>query len=279
MNTWQKIIGQGSLSWPHPSSWWYHQSGPPSSSPALVCIGILRTHGVFKPAMTHEHASKTLWELCPKKVEYFIFPIVIKHIENHIWPSVELFLKCFCSIFSIESAGLPTCQCVVLHFLMDGGWWLTLSIWGHLSLHDSLLSNTMANTRQSIYLSIYLSIHSQIKEIIYNCTRLYCTYAIGLDVCNGNVLLFSDRCLQKLSTTSSSGKKCHEYVRARCIKTPLMTPTAAKPNTPLKRMVSRLKAGLRSSCASRATGTQVPRVIWNIVSIPGDKDQLMMVLQ
>jgi hypothetical protein len=30
-----------------------------------------------------------------------------------------------------------------------------------------------------------------------------------------------------------------------------------------------LKAGLRSSCASRATGTQVPRVIWNIVSIPG----------
>mmetsp|Transcript_42695 Transcript_42695/g.92837 ORF Transcript_42695/g.92837 Transcript_42695/m.92837 type:complete len:230 (-) Transcript_42695:363-1052(-) len=52
-----------------------------------------------------------------------------------------------------------------------------------------------------------------------------------------------------------------------CIKTPLMTPTAAKPNTPLKRMVSRLKAGLRSSCASRATGTQVPRVIWNIVSI------------
>jgi len=59
------------------------------------------------------------------------------------------------------------------------------------------------------------------------------------------------------------------YLRARCIKTPLMTPTAAKPNTPLKRMVSRLKAGLRSSCASRATGTQVPRVIWNIVSIPG----------
>ena len=114
-----------------------------------------------------------------------------------------------------------------------------------------------------------LSIYPQIKEIIYNCTRLYCTYAIGLDVWNGNVLLFSDRCLQKLSTTSSSGKKCHEYLRARCIKTPLMTPTAAKPNTPLKRMVSRLKAGLRSSCASRATGTQVPRVIWNIVSIPG----------
>ena len=144
----------------------------------------------------------------PKKVEYFIFPIVIKHIENHIWPSVELFLKGFCSIFSIESAGLPSCQCVVLHFLMDGGWWLTLSIWGHLSLHDSLLSNTMANTRQSIY--------PQIKEIIYIyttvITRLYCTYAIGLDVCNGNVLLFSDRCLQKLSTTLSSGKKCHFFI-------------------------------------------------------------------
>ena len=53
-----------------------------------------------------------------------------------------------------------------------------------------------------------------------------------------------------------------------CMKTPLMTPTAAKPNTPLNRIVNMLKAGLRSSCKSRATGTQVPSVSWNIVSIP-----------
>ena len=107
--------------------------------------------------------------------------------------------------------------------------------------------------------------HNGQQERIYiqNCTR------IGLGVCNENVLLFSGPCLNKRSTTSSSGKTRRACLRARCIKTPLMTPTAAKPKTPLKRMVSRLKPGLRSSCTSRATGTQVPRVIWNIVSIPG----------
>ena len=171
---------------------------------------MLRTHGVFNPAMTHEHASKT--NLCenfaPKKSNTSFFQLSSNTLKTTFDLVLSFFLKGFCSIFSIESAGLPSCQCVVLHFLMDGGWWLTLSIWGHLSLHDSLLSNTMANTRQSIY--------PQIKEIIYIyttvITRLYCTYAIGLDVCNGNVLLFSDRCLQKLSTTSSSGKKCHFFI-------------------------------------------------------------------
>ena len=51
------------------------------------------------------------------------------------------------------------------------------------------------------------------------------------------------------------------------MKTPLITPMAAKPKTPLKRIVAKLIAGLKFSCSCLATGTQVPKVIWNMVSI------------